>query len=60
MTDVIRIPVQATMRIIDGNAVMISAEYANIDAGIIAQILLRSFKLTNFKGEHNNGNVKRN
>lgn len=41
--NVCRIPVSATVEIIDGKAVMTSAVYANIPADIIARFLIEKF-----------------
>lgn len=41
--NVCRIPVNATMQIINGEAVMIDAEYADIPADKIAEFLIKSF-----------------
>ena len=45
-----RIPVKATYRIIDGEPVMISAEYADIPADVIARLLLPRFDVAHDKG----------
>ena len=44
MKDSIRIPVSATIRIIDGEAVIISADYAEVDASAFAQWLIERAK----------------
>lgn len=41
--NVCRIPVQATMKKINGEYVMVSAEYADIPADKIAEFLVKSF-----------------
>lgn len=41
----LRIPVKATYQIIDGKAVKVSAEYADISADEFARFLLRGFGL---------------
>lgn len=38
-----RIPVNATMQIINGETVMVDAEYADIPADKIAEFLIKSF-----------------
>lgn len=38
-----RVPVKATYRIIDGAPVMVSAEWADIPAEVIAEMIIRSF-----------------
>ncbi|MCM1270937.1 MAG: hypothetical protein NC247_10000 [Ruminococcus flavefaciens] len=49
-----RIPVNATMQIINGEAVMIDAEYADIPADKIAEFLIKSFGVDAiFGGEEN-------
>lgn len=45
------VPISATYRIIDGEPVLISAEYADIPADVIARLLLRHFGKTIDKGE---------
>lgn len=37
------VPISATYRIIDGNPVMIDAEYADIPADLFARFLLQKF-----------------
>ena len=44
-TDTLHIPVTATYRIIDGEAVKIAAEYADVPTDIIARLLVRGFGL---------------
>lgn len=52
--NVCRIPVNATMQIINGEAVMIDAEYADIPADKIAEFLIKSFGVDAiFRGEEN-------
>lgn len=41
-----RIPVQATFRIIDGKPVMVSAEWADIPADVIARFLIERSGIT--------------
>lgn len=41
--DMCRIPVNATMQIINGETVMVDAEYADIPADKIAEFLIKSF-----------------
>jgi len=52
--DTINIPVQATYRITNGEAVKVAAVYANIPASSIARLLLRGFGMPAIteKGEH--------
>ena len=40
MNDTCRIPVCATFRIVDGKAIMVAAEYADIPADAIAKFLV--------------------
>lgn len=47
------VPISATYRIIDGEPVLISAEYADIPADVIARLLLRHFGKTIDKGAEN-------
>lgn len=42
----IHIPIHATYRIIDGKAVKIDAEYADVPASVIAEMILRGFGLS--------------
>ena len=52
--NICRMPVQATMQIINGEAVMIDAEYADIPADKIAEFLIKSFGVDAiFGGEEN-------
>lgn len=51
-TDICSIPVQATYRIINGELVRISAEYADISADALARFLIQKFgKTPIFNGE---------
>lgn len=43
MIDTITIPVQATYRIVNGEPVMIAAEYADVSADAVARFLLDAF-----------------
>lgn len=45
MDDVVTIPISVTYRIINGEAVKISAEYANIGADTLARFLLDAFRV---------------
>lgn len=40
---VLTVPVKATYRIIDGEAVIIDAVYADVPADLIARLLMRGF-----------------
>lgn len=46
-----RIPISATYRIIDGEPVMISADYRDIPADLIARFLIQKFGKTPWKKE---------
>ena len=53
MTDTITIPVQATYRIVNGEAVQIAAEYAEISADAVARFLMDAFHIsTNRRNEN--------
>ena len=43
MADVITIPVSATYRIINGEAVQVSAEHTDVSADFVARFLLERF-----------------
>lgn len=43
--DLMKIPVQATYRIVDGEAMLIAAEYAEVSADAFARFLLDSFNV---------------
>ncbi len=43
--NVIKIPVSATYRIIDGKPVMLSADYREIPAEVVARFLLERFNV---------------
>lgn len=45
-----RIPVSATMQIIDGEAVMVAAEYAEIPADAIARFIIERMGLSAIPG----------
>ncbi|MCO7138147.1 hypothetical protein NIF40_11495 [[Clostridium] leptum] len=47
--DMCRIPISATYRIIDGEPVMISADYRDIPADLIARFLIQKFGKTPWK-----------
>ena len=57
MTDtMLHIPVSATYRIINGQAVMIDADYRDVPADTIARLLLKGFGLPAIEEkEENNG-----
>ena len=49
--DMCRIPISATYRIIDGEPVMISADYRDIPADLIARFLIQKFGKTPWEKE---------
>lgn len=48
--DMITIPIQATYRTINGEVVMVSAEYAEVSADAVARYLLDAFNVSAEKG----------
>ena len=51
MNDVCKIPTRATYRIVDGKAVMVAAEYADIPASAIAAYLVDKLGVDAIFGE---------
>ena len=52
MKDILRVPVEVTYRIVDGEPVKVRAEYAEISADAFARFLIQKFgKTPIFKGE---------
>lgn len=49
-----RIPVKATMKKINGEYVMVEAEYADIPASAIAELLIKKFGITPILGGETN------
>lgn len=49
--DMCRIPIRATYRIVDGEPVLISADYRDIPADLIARFLIQKFGKTPWKKE---------
>ena len=45
MATTVRVPLQASYKIIDGVPVLQSAEYADVDVDIIARLLLDAFRV---------------
>lgn len=43
--DIISMPVKAKYRIIDGEPILISAEYADVSADVVARFLLDAFNV---------------
>ena len=48
----IRIPIRATYRMIDGEAVKIDAEYADVPVNLIAKMIIRKLGLPTIKAKN--------
>lgn len=45
MADTVSIPVKANYKLEDGQCVLQSAEYADVEASVIAEMILKAFRL---------------
>lgn len=50
MAETIRVPITAKYQIIDGKAVQVDAEYADVPVDVIAKLLLKGFGVSTEHG----------
>lgn len=46
MEQTIRVPIRARYKVIDGEPILQEAEYADVDVQIIAEMLLKAFRVS--------------